>query len=302
MRVTTGAIALMAVVGCAVAVTASQGLFRARVNLVRLQVLVTEDGQPVLGLEPRDFEVTDNGVRQRIETVYAERLPLDLLFVMDRSASMAGEPLARLKGAAQELLSSLRPDDRCGLLSFSHWVSLDVDLTHDRSRMARAVEGLSADGLTSVLDALYGSLHVGLEPDRRMLVLLFSDGLDSHSWMTADDVTALARQSEAVIGAVAFKPGPARRGEESEAAPPNVPFLRSLAEDTGGEIVLATRPDEFSSAFARLLARARSRYLISYYPQGPERAGWHEVKIRLRSGHGAVLARRGYDVPPGEVR
>lgn len=135
-----------------------------------------------------------------------------------------------------------------------------------------------------------------------MVVLLVSDGLDSHSWTTARDVTALARQSEAVIAAVAFEPGPARRGQGPEAAPPNVPFLRSLAEDTGGDVVLATRPDEFSSAFANLLARARSRYLISYYPQGPERAGWHEVTVRLRSGRGTGLARRGYDVPPGEAR
>lgn len=294
---------LAAAVGVAAAAAASQTTFRSGVNLVRLQVLVTQDGRPVSGLEARDFEVTDNGVRQHVESVFAELLPLDVLLVMDRSASMAGQPLTRLKTAAHELVKRLRPEDRCGLVTFSHWVSLDVDLTGDRERIGLALNDLQADGLTSVLDAVYGALLVGLDPGRRTLILLFSDGLDSHSWTLAAEVTVLAQQSDAIIAAVAWSPDRGSAGSTVDTAPPNIPFLRSLADDTGGEAVVATRLDEFSGAFASLLERARSRYLITYYPQGPERTGWHEVRVKLRARRGEVVARRGYNVPAGrEIR
>lgn len=302
MKPITAAWPVAALVLTAIVSAPGQTTFRSGVNLVRLQVLVTENGRPLQGLNAGDFEVTDNGVRQKVEAVFAEQLPLDVLFVVDRSASMAGGPMAHLKAAGHALLDDLRPEDRCGLLTFSHWISLDVDLTSDRSRVGRGLDALKADGLTSVLDALYGALHVGLNVDRRMLVLLFSDGLDSHSWVLPQEVSTLAQQAETMIAAVAFDSGRAPGQAASEGAPPDVDFLRSLATDTGGEVVVANHVGEFAQAFVGLIERARSRYLVTYYPQGPERAGWHEVKVKLRSRRGSVVVRRGYSLPAAEER
>lgn len=100
-----------------------------------------------------------------------------------------------------------------------------------------------------------------------------------------------------MIAAVAFDPGRASGPATAEGAPPDVKFLRSLATDTGGEVVVTTRVSGFAEAFAGVIERARSRYLVTYYPQGPERVGWHEVKVRLRSRRGSVVVRRGYSVP-----
>jgi VWFA-related protein len=277
-------------------------VFRANVNLVRLQVLVTEDRRPVSGLTAADFEVRDSGARQDIEAVFAEPRPLDVMLVMDRSESLDGEPLVHLKGAAHETVNAARFDDRVGLIGFSQRVALEADLARDRDPLHRAIDGLRAEGLTSLIDALYGGLSVGFLPDRRSLILLFSDGLDNRSWTSAREVTARAQQSETIVDTVAYQPEWAPRGQPSQNSRPDLPFLRSLATDTGGEVVVVERPDQFSGAFAGLLERARSRYLITYYPTGGDRPGWHDVKVTVRSGKGTVTARRGYLVGTGSRR
>ena len=281
---------------------AQQPTFRARVDLVRLQVLVTDDRRPVPGLAAPDFGVRNNGVQQDIEAVFSEPRPLDTLLVMDRSESMAGEPLARLKAAALETMNALGPEDRCGLLTFSHRIALDAELASDRDSMRRAIEGIRAEGLTSIIDALYGALSVRFAPERRSLILLFSDGFDNRSWATAGEVTTRAQQSETIIDAVAYRWTSSLRGPGSRTTEPDVSFLRSLAADTGGEVIVSSRPDDFSGAFSSLLERARSRYLVTYYPKGVDRAGWHDVKVTLRNHRGNVTVRRGYAVPSGEGR
>lgn len=273
-----------------------QPTFRARVDLVRLQVLVTASGRTVAGLTAKDFEVEDRGVRQPIEAVLPDPRPLDVLLVMDRSESMAGEPMSRLEAAAHEVVNALRPEDRCGLLSFSHDVALDIDLTTERSAVHDAIGGIRPLGLTSILDAAYSALSLSVPPERRLLILLFSDGLDNRSWTTTADVLPLAARSEAVVASVAFRVSSSAFGPASDAPEPDLPFLRSLTADTGGDLLVVNRYEEFSRAFATMLERARARYLITYYPTGIDRAGWHEVKVSLKGKKGQVTTRRGYVV------
>ena len=46
-----------------------QPVFRTGINFVRVDVIVTDrDGNPVVDLEPEDFEVLEDGVPQSIET------------------------------------------------------------------------------------------------------------------------------------------------------------------------------------------------------------------------------------------
>ena len=40
----------------------------------------------------------------------------------------------------------------------------------------------------------------------------------------------------------------------------------------------------------------RARYLLTYTPRGVRQPGWHELKVKLKSGGGDVTARRGYFV------
>lgn len=271
-----------------------QPTFRSRVSLVRLDVLVVDEGRPISGLTAADFEVLDNGVPQTIAAVDAGVSPLDVVFVLDRSDSVRGETLNRLKEAVHATLRALRETDRAALLTFSQWVRLDAPFQAERAELARAVDEVTASGGTLAIDAVHGALAVAEGTGRRTLVLLFSDGLDNLSWLTPDAVVAEARGSEAVICGVAFVPPSDLRARRSVSA--HVELLNRLSGATGGEVVEIRQQRDLAPTFVRLLNTMRARYLFTYTPAGAETPGWHELKVRLKRGSGNVVARPGYFV------
>jgi VWFA-related protein len=268
-----------------------QVTFRSQVTVVRLDVLVLNDGRPVAGLPSSEFEVFDNGVRQEVTAVQAESTPLDVVFALDRSQSVGGETLLGLKEAARATLDSLHERDRAALLTFGHSVSLDAPLQADRAVIGRAVDAVAAAGATAAIDAVYSALSVAEGTGRRTLILLFSDGFDTCSWLTPAELVQMARESEVVISGVAFVPPQDRRFYTQ---PPQVALMRRLTEATGGEVVEARRGADLAPTFVRILNAMRARYLLTYAPSGTAARGWHTLKVRLRHARGTVVVRPGY--------
>ena len=87
---------------------------------MRVDVLVTENGRPVQGLTPADFEVLDNGVRQKVDLASFEQIPLNVVLALDMSASLQGLRLGHLQTAGRTVLDGLKPGDRAALVAFSH--------------------------------------------------------------------------------------------------------------------------------------------------------------------------------------
>ena len=69
--------------------------------------------------------------------------------------------------------------------------------------------------------------------------------------------------------------------------------LPRLAELTGGVFVKESSLDRVAARFSEILESFRNRYLVSFYPTGVEREGWHTLKVRVKGG-GDVRARSGY--------
>ena len=86
-----------------------QTTFTSRIDAVRVDVLVTENGQPVQGLTPADFEILDNGVRQRVDLASFEQIPLNVVLALDMSASLQGLRLGHLQTAGKSVLDGLKP-------------------------------------------------------------------------------------------------------------------------------------------------------------------------------------------------
>ena len=269
-----------------------QVTFRAGIDMVRLDLLVVRGGRPVVGLTKDDFEVQDNGVGQEIDHVSFEEVPIDVRLVLDGSRSVAGERLGHLIEAGGAFLLGLRPGDRAALITFAEQVRLAAGMTDRLWTVQAALEGLRGAGSTSMFDALYSALMLPTRPDARQLVLLFSDGLDNTSWLSQEDVLQVVRESDAVIYSVG-----ARRGDAS-APLPNDALLNRLAEQTGGRLFHADSSRRLPEIFARIVEEMKARYLLTYYPRGVAREGWHDLRIRLRSGRGDIIARRGYHVAP----
>jgi VWFA-related protein len=268
--------------------------FAVEAEAVELDVSVTRGDKPVLGLTAGDFEVRDSGVRQEVELATAGALPLKLILSLDTSASMAGERLGRLRSGAGALLGGLREGDRAALVGFSHRVRVLQGLSGDVAAVRARLEGVTADGMTALNDALYASLALA-EGSGRCALVLFSDGLDNISWTAEADALEAARASPAVVYVVASSLAKPQDGERMNVArDPREAFLRKLADATGGKLLEAESDEDLVKAFGRVLPDLSARYVLRYAPQGVPDAGWHPIEVKLKGRKGEVKARPGY--------
>jgi VWFA-related protein len=270
------------VVASAPLVCAAQAVFSSGVEAVRVDVLVTRSGRPVRDLRPQDFALFDDGVEQQVDFASFEQIPLNVVIGLDMSSSVAGERLEHLRAAVRALLEDLREDDQAGLVTFGHAVAIASELTRDRSRVREALDAARPRGQTSLVDASFTALALGESDVGRALVILFSDGLDTSSWLNPDAVLRIARRTDAVVYAVCV------RG----AARPE--FLRDLADITGGDLLQVESVKDVSATFLAILNEFRHRYLLSYSPRGVSKDGWHRLEVRVRQGGVAVRSRPGY--------
>ena len=256
--------------------------FTTRIESVRVDVLVLDGGRPILGLKPSDFEVLDNGIPQQVELVSFENIPLNVVLALDMSDSVAGERLEQLQDAGRAVLGGLTRGDQAAVVNFSHAVTLAAPLTADIASVRDALDEAWGIGNTSLADGVYAAMMVGEADAGRALVIVFSDGLDTSSWLGDDRVLDAAKRSDAVAYAV------------SVGATGNSSFLRDLASLTGGTAYKLDSTRDLRATFLRILDEFRHRYLVSYTPHGVARDGWHRLEVRVNNRHATVKARPGY--------
>jgi VWFA-related protein len=283
--------------------------FRAAVDAVKVDVLVTRHSRPVGGLSTDDFELLDNGVPQTVRFMSLESIPVTVVFLLDVSGSVAGPRLESLLAAGRSAVGALRDIDRAALVTFSHQVTELTAVTGDRTRLLDRLASLSAGGGTSLYDAAYAGLLLEAGGGSRTLVLVFSDGLDTSSWLKPDAVIDAATRSDAVVYAVTTERvaseraidllmrDPDRRwrpGELARLAGLGAgDFLPAITASTGGRLLRADDHD-LADAFSSAVREFQNRYLLMYVPRGVDQPGWHTLTVRVKERADVVQARRGY--------
>jgi VWFA-related protein len=255
--------------------------FSSKTEAVRVDVLVTDKGQPLLGLVPSDFEVRDNGVPQQVDLVNFEEIPLNVTLALDMSDSVAGERLERLRAAAGALLAGLKPKDRAALITLSHIVQLGAGLTTDLESVRAALSKARAVGETALVDGIYAGIMVGESDVGRSLLIVFSDGVDTSSWLSPNGVLDIAKRSDVVAYAVSTR------------SPLKPTFLRDLTSFTGGQLFEVEKTANLEAIFLQVLDEFRQRYLLSYTPRGVAPDGWHRLTVRMKR-NATIKARPGY--------
>jgi Ca-activated chloride channel family protein len=276
-----------ALILAAAALATQPPTFRAGVEVVTVDVSVTRGDVPVSGLTADDFVVTDNGIRQRIDTVAATQVPLNLTLVFDTSGSVAGERLHALVTASEQLMKELRPDDYLSLITFTSGVDRRVTPTTNFESVRAALHAVTASGDTSLRDALFLALQTTRPEATRPLLLIFTDGADTSSFLSADEVLESVRHADVVIHAVSF-------GSQ--------PFLSRATHEAGGRIWSASSNRDLQALFSRAIRDMRDRYVLTYSPNGVSRSGWHALRVKLDGKKGDVVARPGYWVRARESK
>jgi VWFA-related protein len=261
---------------------AQRPTFSSRLEAVRVDVLVTDRGKVITGLTPSDFEVRDNGVLQTVDLVSFQQMPLNVILAFDVSASVSGERLQHLRTAGRTLLDRLTKEDRASLLTFSHAVALREGMTGDLERVRTALDDVQPAGDTALVDGSYAAMMMDPADGGRSLLIVFSDGLDTSSWLSPERVLDSAKRSGVVVYGVAT-------GESDESR-----FLEDIGDLTGGAVVKIESTKDLSTTFLRILDEFRQRYLVSYSPSGVAKDGWHQLDVRVKGRRASVKARPGY--------
>ena len=185
--------------------------FRSTSALVSLNVTVQDRGAKfVHDLQPADFVVYEDGVRQDVRFFESTRVPVDLIVLIDTSASMR-DALPLVHVAASGFLKTLRSDDRGAVVSFDSTVTVLQPLTSDQAALEKAVRGTDAKGSTCLNNAVYVALkqfgRSARQGDevRRQAIVVLSDGADTASLVDFDDVIALARRMGVSIYTVSLQ-------------------------------------------------------------------------------------------------
>ncbi len=214
----------------------TQQPIRVRVEVVNVPVSVlTKQGQPVIDLDQKDFQVYENGQLQTIKYFYrGTRPPLRIGLVLDTSNS-ARMQLSFEKDAATEfifnMLNGTNSLNQVFLQTFDSTSSLIHDFTNDPQVLNDKVRGLKAGGGKALYDAIYFAckekmLKLGQPENMRRVLVIVSDGLDFHSEHSLDEAISMARRAETVIYTISN----VAYGYDN----PGDKVLTQMAEQTGG--------------------------------------------------------------------
>jgi Ca-activated chloride channel family protein len=250
-------------------------VFRSGSALVALNVSVQDAGAKYIGgLQPADFAVYEDGVKQDVRFFESSAVPVDLIVLIDSSSSMS-DKIQVVHEAAAGFLNTLRPGDRGAVVSFANSVDVLQPLTADRALLDRAVHDIVAHGATALNNAVYISLkqfgrsaRQDADPRRQAIVVL-SDGEDTSSLVSFDDVLGLARKMGVNIYTVALQSkyaaqqvmttGARRYFSESDYA------MKTLARETGAQSFFPA-PADLKSVYGSIATDLANQYSIGYIP------------------------------------
>jgi VWFA-related protein len=179
--------------------------FGAAARSVRVPVSVLDkEGQPVLGLHGPDFTVAEDGRRQELTYFSGERKPLRLALALDVSTSMSTK-MREVSAALQHFIDLLEPADEILVLTFSSDIHVEQDFTSDRDLLERVFSRLRPASGTALFDAAIEAIRrVAPEPAESKAVVLVTDGMDTASQSSFDELRELARRSEVPVFSLAL--------------------------------------------------------------------------------------------------
>ncbi len=270
----------------ALAVVGLRAQYTGGVTLVEVYATVTDaHGHPVTDLRQRDFHLREDGVPQSIEAFAAGDFALAVALAIDRSWSMAGEPLALSKAAARSFLLQLRPADRSMLVAVASDTEVLAPLSANRAPALDALARLQPWSTTALHDAIIGCVDLIQPAGGRRALILLSDGADRYSRATAADALERARRGDVLVYPIAV----------GKARPALFPELAAL---TGGQsYLLAGNVQEIDRTLAAIADELRHQYLLGYAPAraiDPAHPEWRSIEVTVDRPGVKVRARDGY--------
>ena len=272
--------------------------FKSSIDLVRVSAVVRDrKGRFVSNLTARDFEIFDGGNSRPIADFRRDDAGISVAFLFDVSGSMEAR-MGHAREAATHLLSWLdADDDEVAIYTFDTQLDEVKGFAAGTRVLPEQLSSVKPFGATSLYDAIARtSERVAQRDSLRRAVIVFTDGLDTSSKLTASEVSGIASSIDVpvyVIGIV-----PSIDNPSSSASLTTVEksvftgALSNLAYWTGGETFVVSTILDRTKMARQVVDELRHLYLIAF--ESGTASGWHPLVVQMRDKDLTVRARSGY--------
>lgn len=266
-----------------------EDIFSIETDLVLMDVQIIDQENQVIyqTFKKEDFTVFEDKVKQEIENVSREEVPLSFGMVIDNSGSMRSR-LQVVSDATISLIKQMRDDDEAFIARFFTETELMQDFTPDKKELEDAVAEMYTSGGTALLDAIIATSDYAQErgKNRRKAIIIISDGLDRNSAVKERQVIEAVKENEVQLYLVGFidkdelKGGVFGKSPEKKA----MELMIRLAEESGGRAFFPTDTAEMPAIAAQIAKDLRTQFVLSYYPSNEKRDGtFRNVKVTLNN-------------------
>jgi Ca-activated chloride channel family protein len=277
--------------------------FGTGIEIINLNLSVTDARNNfVVDLAQKDFAVFEDGIRQDLSLFTHENLPISMVLMIDCSASME-EKLKTAQATAVKFTKTLRPQDLAQVVQFNDRATTLQPFTNDLAALEAAIRKTEASGPTALHNALYVALKDLMRDKkaaelRRRAIVILSDGEDTASLVTDDQVIELAKKSEINIYAISLRQN--RPDDRIRQAFSQAEYLvNTLTRETGGRAYFPTSLGELDQVYDRIAEELRTLYSIGYVSSNVRRDGkWRRIVVRVPEREGLTIRHKlGYYAP-----
>jgi VWFA-related protein len=182
-------------------------VFRSDVALVRVDAQVVDrSNRTIQGLGPRDFVLRDSGKFQNIQGVDSENLPIDLVLLLDVSASMRPH-IQRVSNASHDALRQMHDDDRIAIMVFDRASRVRMGFRSSREaerELERVLQDETFRGGTDITLGMYDAadmLRREGRPEARKAIIIVTDD-ETERNRDVDGVSRALGRADAVLSAL----------------------------------------------------------------------------------------------------
>ncbi|HEX8411221.1 MAG TPA: VWA domain-containing protein [Thermoanaerobaculia bacterium] len=256
------------------------------VNVVELPVSVSDgSGNPVSNLEQKNFSVFENAKPMKISSFnFAANLPISVGVLLDQSGSME----ERMEGAKEAAIGFFRriikKNDRAFVGAFAGDPSKNAPFVSEVGTLEAQVNAIGkASGSTALYDAIITGLYRFRNVQGRKALVIITDGTDTSSRLSYDDMLGYARASRVPLYFIGIGFG------LSDSA------MKNLAAETGGVAYFVRNVKQLDGAYAQLEKDLRSQYLLSYHTESDKKdTKYRTIEVKVDRPDARVRTIRGY--------
>jgi len=296
------------------------------VNMVQVNVAVTDDkGNYVTGLHPEDFQITEDGITEKVATFEegngpARRVEADpdaksgtptnggsSTSMGDATGSLASEIAGSevfilfdtsnymyrgfvfAQDAIADFVRSLETADKVAFYSYSRDLSRSAGLTADRSAVLRGVRSSVAGDDAALYNCLLLTVKDAAQYKGRKVIVVFSNGPDNSSVVPPEDVAELAQSTGTAIYMISTR--------EAQLEPVSTAVFERMTAATGGKAYFAKTWKDEKRAFASIRDDLAHLYTLNYYPKANPNRGWRAIQVKVvgeRERKYHIRTRNGY--------